>query len=144
MKSVEIKIEVPYPVSVVWQALTQKELLSRWLMRTDFEPTLGKKFRFYGNKNRFWRGYVDCEVVDIKPRKLLQFYWQSVPSQHRTKITYRLEEVKDGTSITATHEGFDNTHGLLSGFFMRLMIQQGLKKEFLKKLPTVLKSLSNK
>ena len=30
----------------VWEYLTKPELIEQWLMKTDFQPILGFKFRF--------------------------------------------------------------------------------------------------
>lgn len=137
-RSVSLSVVVPYAIEKVWQALTEKELLSEWLMPTDFEPLEGREFRFKGKPNRFWRGYVDCKVLKVSPYSLVQYSWQSVAAQTPTTITHAIERAGEGVKLTATHSGFDKTHGLFSGWLMRAMIRQGMKVEFKKKLPITL------
>jgi len=138
MKKIEINVTVPYSIEKVWQALTEHQLMSQWLMETDFKPEVGYQFRFKGKENKFWRGYIECKVVNIEPLKSIQFTWQNAEKQTPTLITYELAKTDNGTSIHATNDGFDNTYGPFSGFFYRTMIKAGMKKEFSGKLPKVL------
>jgi uncharacterized protein YndB with AHSA1/START domain len=58
-RSVVLERELPYPPEKLWRALTQPHLLSEWLMKTDFAPTLGHRFAFRadwgGLTARCWR-----------------------------------------------------------------------------------------
>ena len=139
MKNVSIAVTVPYAPSDVWKVLTDKGLISEWLMATNFEPVVGREFRFTGTPNRFWRGYVECKIFKIVPQSLLQYSWQSVSTQTPTMVTHAIEAAQDGTKITATHAGLDATHGIFSGLLMRLMIRHGMKVEFQNKLRATLK-----
>jgi uncharacterized protein YndB with AHSA1/START domain len=141
MKQIEINVLVDYPVGKVWQALTQPELMSQWIMETDIRPEIGRKFTFKGKENKFWRGWTACTVTKVEPLKQLQFTWQNAEKQTPTLITYTLTSTDKGTNIHATNEGFDNTYGVYDGIFYRLMIKAGMKKEFSGKLPKVLAKL---
>jgi len=138
MKKIEINVSVAYPIETVWQALTKPELMSQWIMETDFRPEVGRQFKFKGKKNKFWRGWTECKVIKIEPLKQLQFTWQNSEKQTPTLITYTLTKTDSGTNIQATNEGFDSTYGPFEGFFFRTMIKAGMKKEFSGKLPEVL------
>ncbi len=141
MKKIEINVEVAYPIETVWQALTKPELMSQWIMETDFSPEIGKEFTFKGKKNKFWRGWTQCKVTQIVPLKQLQFTWQNADKQTPTLITYDLAKTANGTNIHAVNEGFDSTYGPFSGLFFRTMIKAGMKKEFSGKLPKVLATI---
>src|SRR5471030_2836169 len=56
----------------VWEYLTKSELLEQWLMKNDFKPIIGHKFRFTSPSGceHF------CEVLEIKPFTKLSYSWQ--------------------------------------------------------------------
>lgn len=136
MAKIIIDTDLPYSLNKVWKALTEKDLLSQWLMQTDFEPIIGKKIRFTGQPNKFWRGYVDCVVTNIELEKLIEYKWQSNEKHTPTTIRHEISKNSNGTThLIATHLGFNKSHGWFSGLFFRTMIRLGMKKEFLEKLP---------
>lgn len=141
MKNITKEVIVPYPVETVWQAFTKLELMSEWLMKTDFQPKAGHSFRFEGEANKMWRGWVDCKVTKIEPLKLIQFTWQNSENHTPTLVTYTFTKSGNGTLIHATNEGFDDTYGAFSGLFFRTMIKAGMGVEFNKKLPKVLEKI---
>ncbi|MCP5426161.1 MAG: SRPBCC domain-containing protein [Gammaproteobacteria bacterium] len=138
MSTVELATIFDAPITLVWEAITDTRAISQWCMHTDFVPEVGRKFQYLAKPNLFWRGYVDCQVLTIEKPNLLRFSWQSVASHSPTVVTYRLEAVGSKTEFCVTHDGFDSTHGLFNGLFMRVMIGFGLKKEILERLPKVL------
>ncbi len=142
MKKIELELTVPYPVEAVWQATTKPELMSQWIMDTDFSPKVGQEFKFKGKPNKMWRGWVDCKVTKIEPQRLVQFTWQNSKKYTPTLITYTLSKAGNGTHIHAVNDGFDSTYGAFSGLFFRAMIKMGMKAEFTKKLPKVLAKIS--
>jgi uncharacterized protein YndB with AHSA1/START domain len=137
-KSVTMTVMLPYAADSVWRALTEKELMSQWLMLTDFEPIPSRTFKFYGKANRFWRGFVDCHVLEVRKPELLRISWQSVESQRPTEVRYDLREHGSTSELRVTHSGFDSTHGAFSGLLLRTMIRHGLRTELRKRLPLVL------
>ncbi len=83
----------------VWRALTQPQLIEQWLMKNDFKPEIGHKFKLSAD----W-GAVDCEVLAIEPNRALSYSWNA----------YGLESVVDWT-LSPTDAG---THARMeqSGF----------------------------
>ncbi len=142
-KNIEFETEVFYPVPLVWQSLTKKEALSQWIMLTNFKPEVGHHFRFTSKPNKFWRGYTECQVIEIVPEKILKFIWQTAEGQDPTLITYELIPTAAGTKIKVIHSGFNRSHGWFSGLFFRTMIKAGMKKEFTQWLPQVLENGKN-
>ncbi len=71
----DIKLEAvyPYPPERVWRALTDSQAMADWLMDNDFKPEVGHKFRFTAPDSRGWRGYVDCEVLEVDPPRKLSY-----------------------------------------------------------------------
>jgi uncharacterized protein YndB with AHSA1/START domain len=56
----------PHPIEKVWAAVSERDGLAAWLMENDFEPIVGKRFRFMGAASSEWRGWMDCEVIAIE------------------------------------------------------------------------------
>jgi uncharacterized protein YndB with AHSA1/START domain len=42
----------PHPPEKLWRALTENPLIAQWLMKSDFEPVVGRKFQFRSNPRR--------------------------------------------------------------------------------------------
>src|SRR5258708_37735649 len=53
--------------------LTQPELLEQWLMQTDFQPTVGHKFRFITPSGKI----IHCQVLQVTPFTTLSYSWQA-------------------------------------------------------------------
>lgn len=140
-KTIKTQRFYPFPVSVVWQAIATREALSEWLMQTDFEPTVGKSFRFVAQPMKGWRGYVECEVLEVVEHQRLVYSWQGMPEHHITTVTYELKPQKGGTLLVAQHDGFDQSHGFLAGIMLRAMLKAGWKKMFKRLLPQVLANI---
>src|SRR5689334_9884409 len=61
----------------VWDYLTKPELMEQWLMKSDFQPVPGTKFRFIftPKPNSPYDGTVNCEVLEIHPVTRLSYSW---------------------------------------------------------------------
>lgn len=126
----------PYPPARVWQALTDSDRLSRWLMPNDFQLKVGHRFIFRGTpmpKVKF-SGIVQCEVLSFEVERKLCYSWADHSGENdlRSTVTWRLEPEGQGTHLFLEHGGFDPTHPLLqlsyqimSGGWVRLMRQFG-------------------
>ncbi len=89
----------------VWRALTEPELLARWLMPNDIKPVVGHRFHLHADPQPaagFEGGPVPCEVLEVEPEQLLKIRWGT----HWT-VTWRLEAEGNGTRLFLSHEGFD-------------------------------------
>jgi uncharacterized protein YndB with AHSA1/START domain len=98
--------EYPHPIELVWKALTDREAISSWLMQTDFEPEVGRKFTFTDpNAGEGWSGIVECEVLELDEPKRLSYSWVS---GFPTTVTFALEATADGaTRVRVQQAGFD-------------------------------------
>ena len=64
----------------MWRAITDPESIAAWLMRNDFAPVVGHRFRFHTEPRPGFDGVVHCEVLEVdEPRK-------------RISLTLRLED----------------------------------------------------
>ena len=88
----------------VWEYLTKPELIEQWLMKTDFQPIIGHKFRFICNNTAY------CEVLEIEPFSKLSYSWQanSVNSNKPfdSKVVWTLAPKENGTELQLQHNGF--------------------------------------
>jgi uncharacterized protein YndB with AHSA1/START domain len=98
--------EYPHPIDRVWKALTDREVVSGWLMQTDIEPEVGRKFTFTDpNAGEQWSGIVECEVLEADEPKRLSYSWNG---GFPTTVTFTLESTADGgTRVRVEQTGFD-------------------------------------
>jgi uncharacterized protein YndB with AHSA1/START domain len=100
------EVEYPHPIEIVWLAIADRAAISEWLMETDFEPLVGKKFTLTDADAQGWSGVVECEVLEVdRPRKL-SYTWAH-GSDLVTTVTFDLEPVGDGTRLRLEQRGFD-------------------------------------
>ena len=131
---------LPYSPARVWKALTDHNLLARWLMPNDFQLVVGHHFTF---KNvpiaavKF-EGTVYCEVLDFEVERRLRFSWVDHGEENglNSIVTWRLESEGNGTHLFLEQEGFDPNHPLqLKGY---QMMSQGWSRIVRQRLVEVL------
>ena len=66
-RDVRIERVLPHPRERVWRALSDPEVLGRWLMPTDFAPELGRAFTFRMKPQLGWDGVTHCVVTELAP-----------------------------------------------------------------------------
>ncbi len=98
-RSVVVEREMPHPPEKVWRALTQSPLIGEWLMKNDFEPVVGHRFRFTAD----WGG-VDGEVMVVEPNRTLAYTWGAFGVG--TVVTWTLTPSDAGTHLRMEHAGF--------------------------------------
>ena len=98
-----------HPPAKVWRALTEPDLMARWLMPNDFAPVVGHRFTFTTTPipAADFDGVAHCEVLELEPEKLLRITWRG--GHLDTTVTWRLEPEGTGTRMFVTHDGFDPT-----------------------------------
>lgn len=113
VRDIVVEEVLPQSPEKIWRALTTAELLARWLMPSDFEPVVGKRFHFRTQLMGDWDGVVHCEVLEIVPLKRLVYSWKG-GSKNNPKYgsvldsvaTWTLEPVGTGTRLKLVHSGF--------------------------------------
>ncbi|MFD1794469.1 SRPBCC domain-containing protein [Paracoccus aurantiacus] len=98
-RSVVIERSYPYPPDRLWRALTRPELLSEWLMQTDFTDAPGGQFRFTAD----WGG-VDCTLLTFEPQHRLSYSWGDGTLD--TIVTWTLTPTAAGTDLRMEQSGF--------------------------------------
>ena len=98
-RSVVVEREIPHPPEKIWRALTQPHLIDEWLMKTDFEPVVDRKFKLSGD----W-GAVDCQVLKVQPHTSLSYSWAAHGLE--SVVTWTLTPTNNGTNLRMEQSGF--------------------------------------
>jgi len=116
MRDIVVEDVLPHPPERVWKALTTAELIGRWLMPNDFEPVVGKRFTFTTRPIGDWDGIVQCEVLEVVPRRRLVYSWKggsdsndcspNYGSRLDSVVTWTLQAEGGGTRLRMVHAGF--------------------------------------
>lgn len=96
------------PPEAVWRALTEPDLLQRWLLRpTGFTASAGTRFRFTGP--RAASDQIFCEVLASRQYEQLTYSWvyQRAEYPARWVVDWMLEPQGHGTRLLLTQTGFD-------------------------------------
>ena len=105
-RSVTIEREIAHPPEKLWRALTQPHLIEEWLMKNDFKPDIGHRFKLSGD----WGGVLDCEVLDVEPNKTLSYTWNFTHDDAaynlRSVVTFTLTPTPTGTYLRMEQSGF--------------------------------------
>jgi uncharacterized protein YndB with AHSA1/START domain len=104
---------LPHAPEKVWRALTTSELIGRWLMPNDFQPTVGHRFTFTTQPMGDWDGIVHCEVLEVERNRRLVYSWRGgsddnpkYGSRLDSVVTWTLTPEGSGTRLRLVHAGF--------------------------------------
>ena len=105
-RSVVVEREFPHAADKLWRALTQPHLVQEWLMKNDFAPQVGHKFKLSGE----WGGVLDCEVLEIEPKRTLSYTWDfdhaDAAYNLKSVVTFTLTPTATGTMLRMEQAGF--------------------------------------
>ncbi len=128
----------PYPPARVWRALTDSTALAAWLMPNDFEARVGHKFRFRSKPMPGWRGFVECEVIEVVVPLRLAYTWLGDAAwQAPTVVRWTLESIDAGTRLRLEHTNLQEPWGRE----LQAMLGQGWKKMLAEKIVRVMEHL---
>ena len=106
VRSVVVEREIAHPPEKLWRALTQPHLIAEWLMKNDFAPVVGHRFKLSGD----WGGVLDCEVLTIEPHRTLSYTWNfahdDVAYSLQSVVTFTLTPTRTGTHLRVEQVGF--------------------------------------
>lgn len=120
----------------VWQAITDKALVSQWLMETNIEPIVGFQGYFKMSPMPGFNGHIETTVLSVETNKLFIYTWQGGWMKKPTTVKFTLLEKENGTTLTLEHWGFE---GLLGGLLMKMM-SGGWKKKITVKIAELIKT----
>jgi uncharacterized protein YndB with AHSA1/START domain len=112
-QTITVEYELPQAPEKVWRALTEAELIARWLMVNDLRPVVGHRFTFKAQPMPGWDGVVQCEVLEVVPPERLSYSWRGGPETSRldTVVTWRLARTTSGgTRLVLEHAGFTSAN----------------------------------
>lgn len=105
-RTVVVEREFAFPPEKLWRALTQPHLIEAWLMKNDFAPEPGHRFKLTGD----WGGVLDCEVLAVEPNRRLSYTWDFAHEDPaydlKSVVTFTLEPTDAGTRLRMEQAGF--------------------------------------
>lgn len=118
MADVTLDFQFKSSIEQVWNALTDSDMLAKWIWKNDFKPTAGEKFQFRSEPNEWWDGIVNGEVLEVEEPHKLSYTWAS--AGETTTITWTLKtDSDDGTHLHFEQTGFSEktkaTKGAIEG-----------------------------
>ena len=104
----------PHSQELLWKALTDGELIARWMMTPcGFEPVVGKHFTFKTTPAGEWDGIIHCQVLEVVPNERITYAWRGghesnagYGSRLEIRVTWTLTKSDDGTRLRLVHAGF--------------------------------------
>jgi uncharacterized protein YndB with AHSA1/START domain len=142
MTNIRITRDYPHPPAKVWRALTEPELMRLWMMRPEgFAPVVGTQFRLVAKPQPGWRGYVECQVLEVSEPSVLRYSWVGDEHGKATFVKYTLAPQPEGTRLTFEHTGFTGVGGFVLAKFM---MGPGWRKMLAKAIPAVLANLDDR
>lgn len=111
-ETVVLDYELKSPIERVWQALTDSETLSKWMLfkTNDFKPVVGHAFQLRDAPG--FDGTIHCKVIEVDEPNRLSYSWvsdQLGPSnvEQSTVVTWTLSEAEGGvTRLHLEQSGF--------------------------------------
>jgi uncharacterized protein YndB with AHSA1/START domain len=116
-KIIKHELFYSHPPEVVWEYLTNPELVVQWLMPNNFQPILGHEFQLTTKPKADldFDGIFHCKVLEITPFTKLSYSWKFGPGNgqlHDSVVNWTLTEKDNGTELQITHRGIDGTDNL--------------------------------
>ncbi|MBS0541740.1 MAG: SRPBCC domain-containing protein [Proteobacteria bacterium] len=106
IRTVTVEQDFPHLPEKLWRALTQPHLIEEWLMKNDFLPEVGHRFKLRGE----WGGVLDCKVLTIEPLRTLSYTWDHAHEDPafnlRSVVTFTLTPSPTGTLLRVEQSGF--------------------------------------
>jgi uncharacterized protein YndB with AHSA1/START domain len=110
-RSIVVDYNLDATAANVWRALTEPDLLAKWLMRNDIRPDVGHRFTFQTDPAPGFDGIVHCEIIEARPFSRLVYSWCGGPIN--TVVTWTLNPlVSGGTHLLLEQVGFSPEHGM--------------------------------
>jgi uncharacterized protein YndB with AHSA1/START domain len=89
------------PISKVWQALTDPEVINEW----GGGPS-AKMSTEEGDEFSLWGGDIYGKNIQVEPGKLLVQDWYGGKWERPSQVTFELFEVGEKTEVKLTHADF--------------------------------------
>lgn len=135
----------PHDVESVWTALTDPRALAEWLMPNNFEPIVGKVFRFHVDPMPGFSGINECEVKEVVPPRRLVYTWTVLPKKRNAPrppamtLAWTLEPAHGGTRLVLEQSGLEALN-----WWWRFSMTIGWGRMLKTLLPKVLRNVSGR
>lgn len=133
MTVLRLDVELPYPVELVWHALTDRHLLGEWFLQTDLMPVPGGAYRaFPGGDLPGFPAPFDVDVVEVVSPTRLALRWRG--EQLHADVVWELSTVAGGSLLRVSQTGFLG----IAGQVRRAELQRAYAVMFEQRLPALL------
>lgn len=135
--AIELGNFFPQHPEEVWRALTDPDLLARWLFRPiGFVAVVGARFHFASPEEPGQE--IHCEVLAVRPFHQLTYTWRYLRTDHpeRWTVDWSLTPQGRGTRLLLTQTGFDITNRRQR--MLRNAMERGWKRSLLPRLGEVI------
>jgi uncharacterized protein YndB with AHSA1/START domain len=111
-KIIKYDLFFPNSPSVVWEYITDPELIAQWLMKGNFKPVVGHEFTLTARPmpEMQFDGVFYCKVLEVEPPKKLSYSWQFGPgdgTMNNSVVNWTLTPLNGGTQLELVHRGFE-------------------------------------
>ena len=100
---VSLEFHIESAIEQVWKALTDSDLLRKWIWNNTFKPEEGYGFKFHGPPNEWWDGIVTGEVLEVSEPYDLAYTWSS--QGETTTIRWKLKVGENETNVRFEQSG---------------------------------------
>lgn len=115
LRNIVVDETVPHSPAVIWRALTDRDLIGRWLMAPrGFTPVVGTEFTYQTSPGGAWDGVIHCRVLEVVAERRLAYAWKGGHPDNvsgygaplDTIVSFTLSAVDGGTRVQVVHSGF--------------------------------------
>lgn len=97
------------PVTFVWRALTEKELMKQWYFNLpEFIAVVGFTFEFTGGPEDGPQYKHVCVVTEAVPNQKLTYSWRYDGYPGISHVSFELFEEHEKTRLILTHTGLES------------------------------------
>lgn len=108
MSNTDIVIERVFeaPISLVWQALTNTDLMKQWYFDLEeFKAEKGFRFQLTGGPDPNRQYLHFCEVIEAIPEKKLVYSWRYDGYPGNSIVSFELHAQGNSTLMKFSHKG---------------------------------------
>ena len=110
VEDIQSIIEIARPREQVWRAVTEPDLVGRWMGCLRFLPAPGHIFYLQPDRARRAAedvtGAIACRIEVLDRPRRISFSW-GFPDTPDTFVDIRLSNIAGGTHVRLTHSGWD-------------------------------------
>ena len=98
-----------HPIATVWNAISKGEEITAWFIQADFKPEKGYQYTFTASAEYDYMK-IKGQVKEASPYTLI-YTWTLQDTTVETTVSWKLEEVEEGTKLILEHSGISGYEG---------------------------------